>query len=527
LKVWTCVQPTPTPCPGVNHLYFDDFSDPNTLSNYGFIYENWGSNPDFAVTQGVFLDAPVTHTQDVAVAQSSLVSTNLSDYTVESDLESDAQNTILGVAFRVLGTSYYSFQWNGYNSRWEVEKNTGLISYSYPAYSYSYPAYSAGTTIHLKVVSQGDTFNCYADKNDGNGVTLLFSNVVDTSFPTGGAGMRPYQTQDHVNWRADNFNVNGCPGFVTSPTPTGTLNPTNTFTPTLTFTNTPTPTATPLVTSYTYDDNGNLIKEITTGAGTPTTITYEYNYENRLSRMVNAVGLPTTYVYNYAGELMKVKPISGGTTYTYGKDGELFMDGSSKYLWRANGRIIEEVGGNGFFYSDGIGNVVTDFSNGIHPSIRKMFTYDPFGKIIATTGSGPNPYEFIGAYGVRDATPDSGNRYIMGVRTYDSSLGRFLSEDPIGFKAESNFYRYVESVGKPSLNPYDYSRNNPLRWTDPLGLFAVGISGEISTINPFTSGGGFVAGYNLEYTSDSGWHIYSFSTPPDVGSTGFNIGRAG
>ena len=41
-------------------------------------------------------------------------------------------------------------------------------------------------------------------------------------------------------------------------------------------------------------------------------------------------------------------------------------------------------------------------------------------------------------------------------RYYDSSMGRFISQDPIEFEADVNFYRYVH--------------NNPMRWVDPLGL---------------------------------------------------------
>ena len=41
-------------------------------------------------------------------------------------------------------------------------------------------------------------------------------------------------------------------------------------------------------------------------------------------------------------------------------------------------------------------------------------------------------------------------------RYYDPPAGRFLSEDPVGFDAGANFYRYV--------------RNNPIIFVDPAGL---------------------------------------------------------
>lgn len=48
------------------------------------------------------------------------------------------------------------------------------------------------------------------------------------------------------------------------------------------------------------------------------------------------------------------------------------------------------------------------------------------------------------------------SRLSPGFRYYDNVVGRFLSEDPIGFNGGNDFYAYVQ--------------NNPLIWTDPLGL---------------------------------------------------------
>lgn len=51
--------------------------------------------------------------------------------------------------------------------------------------------------------------------------------------------------------------------------------------------------------------------------------------------------------------------------------------------------------------------------------------------------------------------------YNYNARFYSTTLGRFLSVDPIG-----------GSPGAPqSWNPYTYALNNPLAYTDPTGMF--------------------------------------------------------
>jgi RHS repeat-associated protein len=57
----------------------------------------------------------------------------------------------------------------------------------------------------------------------------------------------------------------------------------------------------------------------------------------------------------------------------------------------------------------------------------------------------------------RDA--ESGNDY-FGARYYGSSMGRFMSPDPLGGHLEN----------PQSLNKYAYALNNPLTNTDPTGL---------------------------------------------------------
>ena len=58
-------------------------------------------------------------------------------------------------------------------------------------------------------------------------------------------------------------------------------------------------------------------------------------------------------------------------------------------------------------------------------------------------------------YTARESDAETGLYYYR-ARYYDPNTGRFLNEDPLEFGAGVNFYAYVE--------------NNPVNWTDSLGL---------------------------------------------------------
>jgi RHS repeat-associated protein len=102
-----------------------------------------------------------------------------------------------------------------------------------------------------------------------------------------------------------------------------------------------------------------------------------------------------------------------------------------------------------YYQADGLGSV-TSLSNAAG-SIANTYTYDSFGKLTASTGSLVNPFQ----YTARESDSETGLYYYR-ARYYDQASGRFIREDPIGFRGGLNFY--------------SYARNNPNIFIDPSGL---------------------------------------------------------
>ena len=106
--------------------------------------------------------------------------------------------------------------------------------------------------------------------------------------------------------------------------------------------------------------------------------------------------------------------------------------------------------------------------------------YDSFGKLVAQTGSLPfaSTYTYTG----REWDAEAGLYYYR-ARYYDPAVGRFISEDPIGFAGCLNFYAYVE--------------NNPVNFIDPSGQLAFFYHGWITYSEARNSGYGVLSSLNI------------------------------
>lgn len=222
--------------------------------------------------------------------------------------------------------------------------------------------------------------------------------------------------------------------------------------------------------AYTYDNNGNRsTKRVPIGGGGPMstdreTTDYDWDEENRLVSLhiennVNSDQTNATYKYDALGRRIKKTVADEETQFIY--DGEDVVkdmvdpgDFSIIETYYQNGRGIDKklrVGASGYVLEDHLGSTLalTKASGSIIDSTE----YDSFGN--ATNPSFPTRYQFTG----REFESASGLQYSR-ARWYDPQIGRFISEDPIGF-------------GGGDINLYGYVGNNPQNRIDPSGNIAL------------------------------------------------------
>ena len=119
-----------------------------------------------------------------------------------------------------------------------------------------------------------------------------------------------------------------------------------------------------------------------------------------------------------------------------------------------------------------------------------QYAYTPFGILANEVETTPQPFKFVGQYGVMT---EPNGFYYMRARYYDPQVGRFISEDPIGFDGGD-------------VNLYAYSANNPILYIDPEGLCTLSLGVHGNAALGFGGGGGL--DLNFGYSQKDG---FSFS----------------
>lgn len=204
--------------------------------------------------------------------------------------------------------------------------------------------------------------------------------------------------------------------------------------------------------TYNFDPNGNTVAK----AEGSNFWRYGFDHENQVTSVANR-RQTVRYFYDALGRRVRrhIKGSKENTKFTYEGEDVLLDDdvvtGATKYL---NGPGIDnklrQTNGSttSYFLADHLGstNGLTNASGAVTASN----SYDSFGNPSNLTF--PTRYQFTG----REFDNFSGLQYSR-ARFYDPNIGRFISEDPIGF-------------GGGDVNLYGYVLNRPNRFRDPTGL---------------------------------------------------------
>jgi RHS repeat-associated protein len=235
-------------------------------------------------------------------------------------------------------------------------------------------------------------------------------------------------------------------------------------------------------TALSYDANGNMLSD---GAHN-----YAWDERNHLA----AIDSRSTgsFVYDPAGR--RATKVISGTSTSFLCDlanpvqelsgivptANLLTGGLDEYFSRT------DAGGTANFLTDALGSTtaLTD-ANG---TIEAQYMFDPFGN---TAQSGVNTFSYTGREN------DGTGLYYNRARYYNPTFGRFISQDPVGFRGhQSNLYAYVG--------------DSPTNLRDPFGLWGWG--GTIGG-NVFVGGGpgGGLSG-QIGFTSFSNGNKADFFT---------------
>ena len=154
-------------------------------------------------------------------------------------------------------------------------------------------------------------------------------------------------------------------------------------------------------------------------------------------------------------------------------------DSNSALTWQhtnvyAAGTLIATYDNDGlhFYFNDPLGTrrAQTDYAGVLEQTCSSL----PFGDGLSCSGGNlqaPTEHHFTG----KERDNESGNDY-FGARYYASSMGRFMSPDPLPWPHWQNggkdeLERFEQFISNPqNFNQYMYVRNNPLTSVDPDGL---------------------------------------------------------
>ncbi len=198
-------------------------------------------------------------------------------------------------------------------------------------------------------------------------------------------------------------------------------------------------------TSFIYDIEGQLLA----GDG----VTNEFDYEHRLRRSGS-----NYYYYDSSGRRLEANRNGVTTRYIYDAAGNVIAEADSSntitryYIYGAGLLAMVTPEGEVYSYHYNATGSTTAMTNQSKTIVNK-YAYDAFGAVLNQVEAVLQPFKYIGQFGV---IAEPNGFYYMRARYYDPNVGRFISEDPLGF-------------GGGDVNLYAYVGNNPVNLIDPNG----------------------------------------------------------
>jgi len=188
---------------------------------------------------------------------------------------------------------------------------------------------------------------------------------------------------------------------------------------------------------------------------------YEKNYTFDFEHRLKSIGEGIEFTYDGKGTRIRTTRDGVTTNYVYDAGGNLLAEADKdgnilRYYIQGKGllAVVSETPTRMYCYhynATGSTIAMTDEAQ----TVVNQYSYDPHGNILSQQEQIPQSFKYVGQYGVM-AEPNG--FYYMRARYYDPQVGRFVSEDPIGFDGGD-------------VNLYAYVANNPVMGIDPEGTF--------------------------------------------------------